>query len=108
VTFDGVDLATLDRGELRRSRRRMQMIFQDPYSSLNPRMTAGGIIGEPLEIHGIGNGKERRTRVRDLLSTVGASAGRGSAALAGALCGGVGVEAVARPVAWSCSGDPST
>jgi oligopeptide transport system ATP-binding protein len=71
VQFDGVDLATLDRGELRRMRRRMQMIFQDPYSSLNPRMTAGGIIGEPLEIHRIGNGKERRIRVRELLSTVG-------------------------------------
>src|SRR5215208_6766715 len=71
VQFDGVDLATLDRGELRRMRRRMQMIFQDPYSSLNPRMTAGGIIGEPLEIHRICNGKERRIRVRELLSTVG-------------------------------------
>jgi oligopeptide/dipeptide ABC transporter ATP-binding protein len=49
----------------------MQMIFQDPYSSLNPRMTAGGIIGEPLEIHGIGSSRERRERVRELLATVG-------------------------------------
>ncbi len=71
VTFDGVDVATLDRGELRRIRRRMQMIFQDPYSSLNPRMTAGGIVGEPLEIHGIGSKRERRERVRELFSTVG-------------------------------------
>src|SRR5215208_3469707 len=71
ITFDGVDIAGLGGGDLRRMRRRMQMIFQDPYSSLNPRMTAGGIIGEPLEIHRIGNGKERRIRVRELLSTVG-------------------------------------
>ncbi len=71
VRFDGTDLATLSVGELRRSRRRMQMIFQDPYSSLNPRMTAGGIIGEPLDIHGIGNRRERRERVRELLATVG-------------------------------------
>ncbi|HSL34215.1 MAG TPA: oligopeptide/dipeptide ABC transporter ATP-binding protein, partial [Candidatus Limnocylindrales bacterium] len=71
VRFDGTDLATLKGGELRKSRRRMQMIFQDPYSSLNPRMTAGGIIGEPLEIHGIGDRRERGTRVRELLSTVG-------------------------------------
>jgi oligopeptide transport system ATP-binding protein len=49
----------------------MQMIFQDPYSSLNPRMTAGGIIGEPLDIHGIGDRGERRTRIRHLLETVG-------------------------------------
>ena len=47
------------------------MIFQDPYSSLNPRMTAAGIISEPLEIHGVGVGRERRERVRDLLATVG-------------------------------------
>jgi oligopeptide transport system ATP-binding protein len=49
----------------------MQMVFQDPYASLNPRMTAGGIVGEPLDIHGIGTTRERRTRVRELLSTVG-------------------------------------
>jgi oligopeptide transport system ATP-binding protein len=71
IVFDGVDLATLEGGRLRAMRRRMQMIFQDPYSSLNPRMTAGGIVGEPLEIHDIGTTKERRTRVRDLLATVG-------------------------------------
>jgi oligopeptide transport system ATP-binding protein len=71
IMFDGVDLATLGSGDLRRMRRRMQMIFQDPYSSLTPRMTAGGIIGEPLDIHRIGDRRERRERVRDLLATVG-------------------------------------
>ena len=71
ITFDGVDLAGLSGNELRRIRRRMQMIFQDPYSSLNPRMTAGGIVGEPLDIHSIGNRQERRERVRELMSTVG-------------------------------------
>jgi oligopeptide/dipeptide ABC transporter ATP-binding protein len=71
IVFDGVDIAGLAEGEMRRMRRRMQMIFQDPYSSLNPRMTAGGIIGEPLEIHGIGSSRERRERVRELLATVG-------------------------------------
>ncbi|HEX7221852.1 MAG TPA: ABC transporter ATP-binding protein [Candidatus Limnocylindrales bacterium] len=71
VRFDGTDLATLNGGDLRRGRRRMQMIFQDPYSSLNPRMTAGGIIGEPLDIHGIGSRRDRRERVRELLGTVG-------------------------------------
>jgi oligopeptide transport system ATP-binding protein len=71
IKFDGVDMATLGRDELRKSRRRMQMIFQDPYSSLNPRMTAGGIIGEPLDIHEIGDKKGRHERVRELLSTVG-------------------------------------
>jgi oligopeptide transport system ATP-binding protein len=71
VRFEGTDLATLKDDELRKMRRRMQMIFQDPYSSLNPRMTAGGIIGEPLDIHNIGTRSERRERVRELLATVG-------------------------------------
>jgi oligopeptide/dipeptide ABC transporter ATP-binding protein len=71
ITFDGVDLAGLSGNDLRRIRRRMQMIFQDPYSSLNPRMTAGGIVGEPLDIHAIGSRQERRERVRELMSTVG-------------------------------------
>ncbi|HEU4672765.1 MAG TPA: ABC transporter ATP-binding protein [Candidatus Limnocylindrales bacterium] len=71
VVFDGTDLASLPESAMRAMRRRMQMIFQDPYASLNPRMTAGGIIGEPLEIHRIGNGRERRERVRELLATVG-------------------------------------
>ena len=71
VRFDGIDLASLNDTDLRKTRRRMQMIFQDPYSSLNPRMTAGGIIGEPLDIHEIGDRAERRERVRELLATVG-------------------------------------
>jgi oligopeptide/dipeptide ABC transporter ATP-binding protein len=73
VLFDGVDITTLDATGLRRMRRRMQMIFQDPYASLNPRMTAGGIIAEPLEIHRVGTPGERRERVRELLATVGLS-----------------------------------
>jgi oligopeptide transport system ATP-binding protein len=71
VVFDGQDLTTLNDAQMRRMRRRMQMIFQDPYASLNPRMTAGGIIREPLDIHGIGTPKERQLRVRELLATVG-------------------------------------
>jgi oligopeptide transport system ATP-binding protein len=71
VIFDGVDLTQLKGGELRRMRRRMQIIFQDPYASLNPRMTVGQIIAEPLEIHGIARGKEARERVEELLRLVG-------------------------------------
>jgi len=71
IVFDGQDITRAEGSTLRGVRRRMQMIFQDPYASLNPRMTAAGIIAEPLEIHGIGNGSERRERVRDLLATVG-------------------------------------
>jgi oligopeptide/dipeptide ABC transporter ATP-binding protein len=71
VEFDGVDIGSLQGGAMRRMRRRMQMIFQDPYASLDPRMTAGGIVAEPLDIHSVGTLNERRDRVRDLLSTVG-------------------------------------
>ena len=71
ITFDGVDLVSLSGDALRHVRRRMQMIFQDPYASLNPRMTAGGIIREPLDIHRIGSSGERQERVRELLATVG-------------------------------------
>jgi oligopeptide transport system ATP-binding protein len=72
VIFEGKDL-TLTKGEdLRKMRRRMQMIFQDPYASLNPRMTVGSIIGEPLEVHGLGSSKkERQERVQELLKIVG-------------------------------------
>lgn len=59
VNFEGKELTNTKGEELRRMRRRMQMIFQDPYASLNPRMTVGSIIGEPLEVHGIGNTKKR-------------------------------------------------
>jgi len=71
IVFDGQDISAAEGSTLRGVRRRMQMIFQDPYASLNPRMTAAGIISEPLEIHGIGTVSERREQVRDLLATVG-------------------------------------
>lgn len=71
VIFDGVDLFRLKGSELRRMRRRMQIIFQDPYASLNPRMTVGAIIAEPLEIHGVARGKEKEERVQELLRVVG-------------------------------------
>ena len=72
VVFEGKDLTITKGEELRKMRRRMQMIFQDPYASLNPRMTVGSIIGEPLEVHGIGSTKrERQERVQELLKTVG-------------------------------------
>jgi len=69
--FEGQDLSTMKGEELRRMRRRMQMIFQDPYASLNPRMTIGSIVGEPLEVHNIAKGKEKRERVQELLRLVG-------------------------------------
>jgi len=65
-----VDLAKLKKGELRRLRRHMQMVFQDPYSSLNPRMVVGDIIGEPLLINGMSNRAERRRRVSELMEMV--------------------------------------
>ncbi len=71
VFFQDKKLTSLSRGDLRRARRDMQMIFQDPYASLNPRMTVGAIISEPLEIHGIGNARDRRERVEELLRIVG-------------------------------------
>jgi len=71
IFFDGQDVTEFKGSELRRLRKRMQMIFQDPYASLDPRMTAGGIIAEPLDIHDVGKPDERRERVRELLQTVG-------------------------------------
>lgn len=71
VIFEGVDLVKLKGEELRKMRRRMQMIFQDPYASLNPRMTVGQIISEPLVIHGAANGKEAQERAEELLRLVG-------------------------------------
>jgi oligopeptide/dipeptide ABC transporter ATP-binding protein len=71
VRFDNQNLRTLGRGELRRMRRRMQIIFQDPYASLNPRMKVGSIISEPLDIHGVGDRRERKERVAELLTVVG-------------------------------------
>lgn len=71
VIFNGDDLVSLKSGEMRKRRRHMQMIFQDPYSSLNPRMQVGTIVSEPLDIHGIGNAASRKDRVQELLSVVG-------------------------------------
>jgi oligopeptide transport system ATP-binding protein len=71
ITFEGADITTMSGGPLRAIRRRMQMIFQDPYASLNPRMNVATIITEPMEIHGVGTARERRERGRELLSTVG-------------------------------------
>lgn len=71
VRLDGQELTTMRGESLRKMRRRMQMIFQDPYASLNPRMTVGNIISEPLEVHGLLAGKARRERVRELLEIVG-------------------------------------
>jgi oligopeptide transport system ATP-binding protein len=71
VRFMGKELLELDREDLRRMRREMQIVFQDPYSSLDPRMTVGGIVAEPLEVHGIGSRRSRRETVRKLLEVVG-------------------------------------
>lgn len=71
IDFDGTDLTRLEGEYLRVFRRRMQIIFQDPYTSLNPRMTVGDIVGEPLLVHGIGTRAERRERVAELLDMVG-------------------------------------
>jgi peptide/nickel transport system ATP-binding protein/oligopeptide transport system ATP-binding protein len=71
VLFDGVDVLGLSRGDMRRLRPRMQIVFQDPYTSLNPRMRAGAIVEEPLIVHRIGTPDERRARVRELFDLVG-------------------------------------
>jgi oligopeptide transport system ATP-binding protein len=71
VRFKGEEIAGLSKGDLRRMRRHMQIIFQDPYASLNPRMTVGEILAEPLNVHEIGNEASRERRVRELLDIVG-------------------------------------
>ena len=71
IRFDGIDLRSLGSQELRRRRRDMQIIFQDPYASLNPRMTIRAIVAEPFVIHGTGNGSARDDQVATLLKTVG-------------------------------------
>jgi len=71
VLFEGEDLCQMSGERLRRMRRKMQMIFQDPYASLNPRMTVGNIIGEPLIVHKLAKGRELRERVQELLRVVG-------------------------------------
>lgn len=71
VDFEGRNVLSLGKSELRALRREMQIVFQDPYASLNPRMKVGDIVGEPLVIHDIGNKEERRERVAELLRKVG-------------------------------------
>ena len=71
VQFMGKELTTMSRSDLREIRREMQIVFQDPYSSLNPRMTVGNIVAEPLTVHGVGTRRSREASVRDLLETVG-------------------------------------
>ncbi|MBX3058640.1 MAG: dipeptide ABC transporter ATP-binding protein [Anaerolineae bacterium] len=71
VYFEERDLTKLSKGDLRRARRHMQMIFQDPQASLNPRLTVGSIISEPLEIHNVGDSQSRKERVQELLRVVG-------------------------------------
>lgn len=71
VYFEGKDVSKMSKKELKEMRREMQFIFQDPYASLNPRMTIGEIVSEPMVIHGIGTPEERMDRVRELLDVVG-------------------------------------
>jgi oligopeptide/dipeptide ABC transporter ATP-binding protein len=71
VHFKGHDIAQLDKETMRRQRRHLQCIFQDPYASLNPRMTVGDILAEPLNVHGLAEGADRAARVRELLELVG-------------------------------------
>ncbi len=71
VIFEGQEITSASPEELRRLRRDMQIIFQDPFGSLNPRMTVGALIGEPLSVHGIATGRERDARVADMLRLVG-------------------------------------
>jgi len=70
ISFDGTDLTKLKREQMRRMRRHMQLIFQDPFASLDPRMTAGEIIGEPLKVHGLAKGQEYRDQVAELFRMV--------------------------------------
>jgi len=75
VRFKGMDMATLKGGKLKSARRALQMVFQDPYGSLNPRLPIGAVIGEPLKIHGVGRAAERRQRVADVMVQVGLNPG---------------------------------
>ncbi|ANE45167.1 hypothetical protein SY83_01130 [Paenibacillus swuensis] len=76
VRFQGEDLSGLDADALRSRRRNMQMVFQDPYSSLNPRMTVERILREPLEAHGIGSRAEQLTRIREVMELCGLNSGQ--------------------------------
>ena len=97
VWFEGNNVLSLDREQMRALRKDMQIIFQDPYASLNPRMTVGDIIGEPLRIHGIASGREREKRVKELLEVVGLSSYH-------ARRYPHGVQRWAAAAQWGCSG----
>ena len=71
ITLDGTDITRLGKSDLRPHRRSMQIVFQDPFASLNPRMTAGDIVGEPLSVHGLASGHEKQSRVAELFAQVG-------------------------------------
>jgi peptide/nickel transport system ATP-binding protein len=71
IVFDGKDITTMSQSDLRPLRRRMQMVFQDPYASLNPRHSVGRIVGEPLRVHGLSGKKDTAKRVRELLDSGG-------------------------------------
>ncbi len=71
IRFEGQELTTLGREPMRKMRREMQIVFQDPYASLDPRMTVGDIVAEPLVVHSIGTKRDRTSRVRELLDVVG-------------------------------------
>ena len=77
VTFQGMDISHMEKSHLRSLKREMQIIFQDPYSSLNPRMTVNQIITDPMEIHGMYKGHERKDRIAYLLEKVGLSPEQG-------------------------------
>jgi len=74
IFFDGRDLSTLGRSQMRQLRRQMQIVFQDPYSSLNPRMRVGAIVGEGIDIHRLARGREKQERLVELLRMVGLDA----------------------------------
>jgi oligopeptide transport system ATP-binding protein len=71
ITLDGTDITRLGKSDLRPHRRSMQIVFQDPFASLNPRMTAGDIVGEPLSVHRLASGNEKQERVAELFAQVG-------------------------------------
>src|SRR5436305_1953842 len=71
ICLDGEDITHLSKAALRTHRRSMQIVFQDPFASLNPRMTAGAIVGEPLAVHGLASGRALEARVADLFAQVG-------------------------------------
>ena len=76
VLFEGVDVTRMSESQMRPLRRRMQMVFQDPFASLNPRHSVGRTIAEPLRVHGIAKGAEADTRVREILEVVGSQTPR--------------------------------